>query len=238
MVGMLGAALPVAAYDPIGYASRDYQYANDLLNSFQNRFQYDLVDPVRKRVYREQRAGATSATTQRSAAPAVVPTTFRPTGAAGGGVDKLVSAYPANMQGQVRTEFRKLLDGFRQIEKQFGLPPNDVASAVAAFLAGSYMGYRNANFPDEHFKPLVAQMREALATDARFAQAGHAERQDMFEQLATLGMLMATTQIGLQRQPNAGVEARMRQTGKAYLEAFLKTGAERVRLTAAGLRVD
>lgn len=138
----------------------------------------------------------------------------------------------------MRTEFRKLLDGFRQIEKQFGLPPNDVASAVAAFLAGSYMGYRNANFPDEHFKPLVAQMREALATDARFAQKGHAERQDMFEQLATLGMLMATTQIGLQRQPNAGVEARMRQTGKAYLEAFLKTGAERVRLTAAGLRVD
>ena len=127
MVGMLGAALPVAAYDPIGYASRDYQYANDLLNSFQNRFQYDLVDPVRKRVYREQRAGATSATTQRSAAPAVVPTTFRPTGAAGGGVDKLVSAYPASMQGQVRTEFRKLLDGFRQIEKQFGLLPNDVA---------------------------------------------------------------------------------------------------------------
>ena len=142
------------------------------------------------------------------------------------------------VQGQVRTEFRKLLDGFRQIEKQFGLPPNDVASAVAAFLAGSYMGYRNANFPDEHFKPLVAQMREALATDARFAQTGHAERQDMFEQLATLGMLMATTQIGLQRQPDAGIEARMRQTGKAYLEAFLKTGAERVRLTAAGLRVD
>ena len=70
MVGMLGAALPVAAYDPIGYASRDYQYANDLLNSFQNRFQYDLVDPVRKRVYREQRARTASATKQRSAAPA------------------------------------------------------------------------------------------------------------------------------------------------------------------------
>ena len=109
MVGMLGAALPVAAYDPSGYASRDYQYANDLLNSFQNRFQYDLVDPVRKRVYREQRARTASATKQRSAAPAAAATTFRPTGAAGGGVDKLVSAYPASMQGQVRTEFRKLL---------------------------------------------------------------------------------------------------------------------------------
>ena len=231
-------ALPAVAYDPIGYASRDYQYSSDMLNSFYNRFQYDLVDPVRKRVYQQQRNAVATTGRAKHEAPLARDSTYRPIARrAGAGQEKLVEAYPASAQPRVRAEFRKLLDGFRQLESRFELPANDVASAVAAFLAGSYMAYRNVDLPDEHFVPLVDQMREALLTDDRFMRTTHVQRQEMYEQLATLGMLMTTTHLLLKTQPNADIEARMRQTAKEYLESFLGADAGRVFISARGMTV-
>jgi hypothetical protein len=133
--------------------------------------------------------------------------------------------------------FRELLSGYRQIERQFGLPRQDLAGAVAAFLAGSYMGYRNADFPDRHFPPLVEQMRGIIASDPGYAKVSTAARQEMYEQMAILGMFMANAQMALRQRPDPQIEARVRAAGKAYLEQFLKTDADRVQITAQGLVV-
>ncbi|WP_308807466.1 DUF6683 family protein [Pseudoduganella buxea] len=44
-----------------------------------------------------------------------------------------------------------MLSGYHKIELQFGIPRNDVGGAVAAFPAGSYMAYRDVDFPDQNF---------------------------------------------------------------------------------------
>ena len=192
-----------------------------------NQFQYDLVDPVRKDLNRRQREAAAK---EREVAPARAATAYTPVQRDGAAIKPLVTAYPADAQGKVRREFTNLLNTFRKLEKQFGLPANDVATAVAA--------YTDVTLPDAHFKPLVAQMRRALQDDAQFAKASDATRQQMYEQLVTLGMLMTVTQLSLQQTPDARLNADMRAAGGDYLESFLGVPANRVRITAEGLELE
>ena len=232
---LLALALPVVAYDPVGYGRRDYDYYNQFQNGLMNQFQYDLVDPVRKDLNRRQREAAAK---EREVAPARAATAYTPVQRDGAAIKPLVTAYPADAQGKVRREFTNLLNTFRKLEKQFGLPANDVATAVAAYLAGSYAAYTDVTLPDAHFKPLVAQMRRALQDDAQFAKASDATRQQMYEQLVTLGMLMTVTQLGLQQNPDPRLNADMRAAGGDYLESFLGVPANRVRITAEGLELE
>jgi hypothetical protein len=147
----------------------------------------------------------------------------------------LAASYPEANRSEAERLFRDLLSKYPQMMRQLDVPANDMASAVSAFLAGSYMAYRNVDFPDEHFKPLVAQMRQIIGSNPDFAKASNAEKQEMYEQMAILGMFMANTQMALMEKPNPQISANMRQAAKGYLEQFLKTDADRVQITAQGL---
>ncbi|WP_157039669.1 DUF6683 family protein [Aquincola tertiaricarbonis] len=198
--------------------------------------------------------------TRRGGAASLASGEFDPAGmdrAAAGGVKKqttvfkpagasrmpalLAEAYPEAARGQAERSFKQLLSGYQQIERQFNIPRNDVAGAVAALLAGSWMAYRNADFPDENFTPLVRQMRGVIARNPDFAAADAQQKQEMYEQLAILGMLTATTQMALKENPGTPdaqrIQANLREAGKGYLEQFLKTDADRVQLTSQGLEL-
>jgi hypothetical protein len=148
---------------------------------------------------------------------------------------KLAADYPVQARPQAERVFREMLVRHPQLMRQLGVPASDMAAGVATFIAGSYMAYRNVDFPDQHFKPLVDQMRQILGSNPDIVRASSAEKQEMFEQMAILGTFMATTQMALKERPNAQVTANMRQAAKGYLEQFLKTDAERVQITAQGL---
>ncbi|MCR5867110.1 DUF6683 family protein [Aquincola sp. J276] len=167
-------------------------------------------------------------------------TVFKPAGASRMPA-LLAEAYPEAARGQAERSFKQLLSGYQQIERQFNIPRNDVAGAVAALLAGSWMAYRNADFPDENFTPLVRQMRGVIARNPDFAAADAQQKQEMYEQLAILGMLTATTQMALKENPGTPdaqrIQANLREAGKGYLEQFLKTDADRVQLTSQGLEL-
>lgn len=150
----------------------------------------------------------------------------------------LSNHYPISSRALVERTFTDLLSGYTRIERDFQIPPHDVAGAVAAFLAGSYMAYHNVDFPDQDFPPLVRQMRRALGATPRFVRASNAEKQEMYEHLAILGMFMATTQMALKERPDPQIADSMRQAAKGYLEQFLKTDADRVKITRAGLVIQ
>lgn len=148
---------------------------------------------------------------------------------------RLAKHYPAQQRAQAKALFDDLLARYAQVEKQFGIPRGDLPGAVAAFLAGSWMGLHNVDFPDAQFLPLVEQMRAIVANNPQFQAAADTDKREMYEQMAILGMLMAGTQMGLKHKANAATEHNMRVTARGYLEQFLKTDADRVELTAAGL---
>jgi hypothetical protein len=147
----------------------------------------------------------------------------------------LAATYPAQSRPEAERVFRELLSKYPTLMQQLDVQPNDLGSSVATFLAGSWMAYRNVDLPDEHFKPLVMQMRQVIGSNSAFAKASDAQKQEMHEQMAILGMFMATTQMALKEKPNPQIAANMKQAAKGYLEQFLKTDAERVQITAQGL---
>jgi hypothetical protein len=148
---------------------------------------------------------------------------------------KLAAQYPQPRRAEAERVFAEALQGYRKLEGQFGIPRNDLAGAVAAFIAGSYMAYNDVDFPDEHFKPLVAQMRRTISGNAEFQQASNAEKQEMYENMAILGTFMALTREALKERPDPQLASNMRQAAKGNLEQFLKTDADKVRITSQGL---
>jgi hypothetical protein len=225
--------LPLAAqaqFNPQYYIDLSSSMLSTLQMNAAMRSQVNILNNIAaNEAYQNSQRNKTGATTS-------VPTIFTPAAAnKEPGIAKLASAYPAASRAQVQQTLHELLAGYRQIEQKFDVQRNDVSGAVAAFIVGSYMAYRDVDLPDEHFKPLVEQMRQVLAAEPAFAKATNAQKQELYEQMATLGMLMAATQEGLKQQPNEQLAAAMRKAAKSYLEEFLKVDAAKVSLTAQGL---
>ena len=123
----------------------------------------------------------------------------------------------------------------QQIEARFDLPEKDAAGAVAAFIAGNYMAYRDVDFPDASFPPLVTQMRAMVDTNPAFTHGSDADKRTLYEQLAVVGMQMALQRDQLRKQPNAKLRAQMMRMGKTHLEQFLKIDVSRLKITERGL---
>jgi hypothetical protein len=129
----------------------------------------------------------------------------------------------------------QMLAKYRQLEARFGLPEQDAAGAVAAFIAGNYMAYRDVDFPDSSFPPLVAQMRAVIETNPGFTRGSDTDKRTLYEQMAVVGMQMALQRDQLRQQPNAKLRAELMRAGKTQLEQFLKVDVTRLQITAHGL---
>jgi hypothetical protein len=183
------------------------------------------------RLLNEQHAKGATARPRADAISTVVP-------AAGtsNAPQRLAARYPSAQRPQIEHAFRESLAGYHQLEDKLGIPRNDAAGAVAAYVAGSYMAYRDVSLPDEHFKQLVEQMRTLLAGNKAFQRASNAEKREMYEQMAIIGTFMAVTRESLKRQPSQAQYAEnVKQAAKANLEQFLKTDANRVEINDRGL---
>jgi hypothetical protein len=106
---------------------------------------------------------------------------------------------------------------------------------VAAFIAGNYIAYRNLDFPDKDFPPLVEQIRSALTANPAVSHASASDKRQAYEQLAMVGMFMAVSREALKRKPDPKVEANFRETARANLEQLLKTDPDRLQITERGL---
>ena len=133
--------------------------------------------------------------------------------------------------------FEQLLQLHQGVERKFGVPARDLAGAAAAYVTGAYMAYHHTNVPDAWFPPLVAQMRNILAAEPAQANAPLPVRQEMYEQMASVGMLMALAQMQLRQSPDAAASATLRHTAKTYLDQFLGMDADVISLGPQGLAV-
>jgi hypothetical protein len=229
----IGAGSAVADED-WGWAARDYEYASDTLYDFYKRFQWDLVDPVSRSMRQKKAAGASnnsSATARiapqldtgiKSVGPPIAPA-------------KLAKGYPQSTRPQAEKFFSQTLETYHGIESQFGLKRNDLAGALAAFVAGNYIAYRNEPFPDQQFKPLVEQLRGSLASTVGLQRASDTEKQELYESLAIVGTQMAVTREALQKKPDEKIAAKMKAAARGYLQQLLNIDPDRMRLTDHGL---
>jgi hypothetical protein len=151
---------------------------------------------------------------------------------------QLAQAMPTAQREQMAKVYLQSFDTWRQLERKLGLPANDVAGAVAAFIAGNYMAYRNVEVPDATYHRLVAQMRGALADSRGFARASPSDKRMLYEQMAMVGTFMAVARMSFQQKPNPAAEQNFRESAAANLEAALKVPADQVRITDNGLTLQ
>lgn len=59
----------------------------------------------------------------------------------------------------------------------------------------------------------------------------------MYEQMAIVGTYMAVSRDALKKSPDPHTRLQFQQAAKAHLQEFLKTDADRVLLTANGLKL-
>lgn len=231
LAGVALAHTPAAHADE-NWARNDYDFATRTLDDFYERYRNDLVDPIARGIRDKRPVGQARPATKEAAALTSAPI------AAPVVPSKLAAHYPPERRARVEQYFKQLLVGYAQLEDKLGLPRNDLPGALASFFAGSYMAYADIAFPDEHYKPLLEQMRGILISDPGFSKVSKAAKQEIFEQLAIIGMMMATTQLALQKQPDAQLRATMHDAAKGYLEKMLRTDADRVRIDARGLSIQ
>ena len=171
-------------------------------------------------------------------APRAVSTVAGGSSQAASNARHLAMAVPPERREQMARVYVESFETWRRLERKLGLPPDDVAGAVAAFVAGNYMAYRNVEVPDETYLRLVEQMRGALSGSRAFATASASDRRRLYEQMAMVGTFMALARMSFQRQPNPQAEQNFRDSAAANLEAALKVPAEQVRITDQGLTLQ
>lgn len=179
-----------------------------------------------------------SSSSKTPAAKVSATATLAPAAAASSAPRLLAAPYPVEQRPKFEQAFAQSLLTYQQLESKLGIPKNDVAGAVSAFLAGNYMAYRDISLPDPHFMQLVKQMRAVLVANSEFIRSSPAQKCEMYEQMAIIGTLMAVSQVEIKRgnhDPN--VTRNFQQSAKTNLEQFLKTSADRIHIDEGGLAI-
>ena len=169
-------------------------------------------------------------------ATAKAKTTFKSDGNTRG-MDAIVALYPSKQRAEVRKKYQQIYNSYPQVARSLGIPTNDMASGMASLLAGAYMAYTNTSLNDSYVKPLANQFRASMQEVDEFNRISDSDNKMIYDQMVLMGMVLAMTQVELQKQPDAKVKSQLRQAGKQVLEGVLKVNADRVRITASGLEI-
>lgn len=150
----------------------------------------------------------------------------------------LAAKYPGASRGQLTQIFNESLSGFDQVAQRLGLPRDDVAAALAAFIVGNYIALHGQALPaDGEFVELTGRLRASLAASPAFAQAAPRQKREAYEQLAMVGMFMTTARLALMKTPNPQAETHFRNHAKANLEQLLGRPADRLEIQGGRMTV-
>lgn len=150
--------------------------------------------------------------------------------------DRLAAAYPEHVRADARRSLGALLTAYAQVEKSLGVPRGDAAGSVALLIVASFEAYRDVTVEPRHYEGIVTQLRGALAADARFGKASPAERRDVYEHTAILGMLVAVTRANLVQKPDPATARRLREAARGYLKE-LSLDPDAIQIDERGLSV-
>ncbi|MGB2832813.1 MAG: DUF6683 family protein [Methylotenera sp.] len=150
----------------------------------------------------------------------------------------LAQRMPAAQRKEVEQAFIGSFVTYQKLEKQLGIPKNDMAGALSAYLVGNYEAFHNTTLPESHVKQLVGQMRGALASNPALKNATLSQKREFYEQMAIVGtfMVLAQAEIKNGKQP-PNVKENFRNTAKANLEQFFKKSIDKIDIGASGLKI-
>lgn len=155
------------------------------------------------------------------------------------GLQTLAARHPggSTAQRQALTLYTRCLQHYRQrVQPQVspGGRDDDLGCAAAYFVLVN-LAVLEGREPDAKALPAVErQLRRLLGTAPEWARCALAERQQGFEQLAALAVLVNESRLAAQLQGPAAA-SHVRQAAHGYLQQMLGLDAERLTVSTAGL---
>lgn len=132
--------------------------------------------------------------------------------------------------------FGKMLDAYRDILREKGVAPNDVARAASYAIANSYsVFHEGADLSARQMDGLRAQVREALAEDEEFQRLDDRQRQELYEGYAIIGMYVFSMHDAAARAGDRELATKLRALAQAQLAETYGVPADRLRFTDTGI---
>ena len=154
------------------------------------------------------------------------------------GINQLASSFPVEKQPEIAKIFTSLIIEFNKtIPRTYGIPKNNLATAYAAILAGSYAAYTNRPFPDNAVKPLYQQAERAMSNNPMLAKASMDEKNAQYQIWVGTAAFMLGWQSNLSKKPNPEQQAKMQKAGAEILHS-LGVDPGKVRFTRRGMEMD
>lgn len=148
---------------------------------------------------------------------------------------EMARSFPAGRRAQVEPILRRLLATMRPVEKQFGQPKRDLATAVAFFIGATHESATGKPFPTKYAVPLIRQVRTKLKADRAIARATDAAKQRMYERVAIAGMSIAVANEALAKQPDPVLAANVQMVSANAFRRLVGVDASQVTFTAKGM---
>lgn len=150
--------------------------------------------------------------------------------------DTLARAYAPKQPAPMKSVLEQSLDLFAKAAQKAQQPANDVAVALAFFVAANYAASQAQPLvADADFPRLVAQMRSGLATSPAFQRTTARLKRETFEQLAMVGMFVYLAKLELDKNPASEPAKHFRNHARANLASVLGPSADRVVLSQGTL---
>ncbi|WP_374582470.1 DUF6683 family protein [Pseudoduganella sp.] len=149
---------------------------------------------------------------------------------------ELARVFPPASQASMVQMFVQSMDIYQAIEAKMGSPRNDLDVAMAAFIVGNYMVYANRDVPDDDFKAVIGQLRQAGGTLRLKEKESPETIRNLYEKSAMVGAFMALAFKSQQQkaQPE-NVAANLRNSARENLKIVLGTSPERLRIDSRGV---
>jgi hypothetical protein len=227
-------AMPVKAFDYIGWGGAPMYDSGYFLNAAYST-SILLNSPTLIDAW-----GESSSDGKGLATPASKKTkhTLAPSAATAKWPKKLAKNFPKEQRKEWERAFKFSLNTYQKLAKQLKIPKNDIAGAVAAYIAGNYMAYHDTEFSDQDFLVLVDQMRSLLINIPEFKKAKKPAKRDFYELMAIGGMFMAIANLDLQQQPDQSSTEKLRLTAKENLEQFFSTDIDDIEIMNGSLVIQ
>lgn len=149
---------------------------------------------------------------------------------------KLAAQFPQEQRKEWQRAFKYSLTTYKKLETLLRIPKNDVAGAVAAYVAGNYMAYHNKEVSDAEFSVLVDQMRSLLINIPEFKQAKKSAKRDLYELMAIGGTFMAIASQELQKQQSSQENIdKLRAAAGENLAQFFGVSIDNIEIVDGGL---
>jgi hypothetical protein len=138
---------------------------------------------------------------------------------------------------QLEASYRAALDCYRRLarERLGDEGSDDVGAAVAFYVAVNLHALHGIDMAAEVLVPLERQLRAVTKLVANWDHAGIAARQDFFERIAIVAILVSGAAARAAASQDESARAEVRRNAHDYLQQLLGLDPERMALDAHGL---